>query len=173
MEEILPNNGPGGVRRRKDNRSATPSVHFEDGYAKGWFMAVGECFRGALDLEKSLRVLTDPLTLEKREVQMVTEGNPPLYSFSPGDLIHNTKKMDGGRWGDALPNVRASLQVARAVPDKLGADGSVIQGNVVARLFRRANDGSRIEFSETLRISQREFVRVLRTGDLPNGSKLF
>ena len=170
--ELFGENGDTSTPKGRGIRSATLSVNFVDGHAAGWFMAVPECFRSALDIEMTERVHKDPVTGKKSKKSIWTEGQPQIFKFATGDMLHDIRIRHEGEWGDAMRDISVGLKVARAVPDELGEGTTKISGWVSVAVYRPRPDRSLIHVVATHRMTQTEFVHLLKTGRLPDGTRL-
>lgn len=146
-------------RQKRVTRSQKLSVRFVDGYVDGWAMAVGECFKDALD------ILWTPVVVEGVTRKLETEGLPPCYNFRRGDSLYDTPEAYDGEWGEALTKINRSVQVVDAQPDTPFEDGKK-DGYVVARLYH--SDGEQLVLDGYAKMSQTEFVIFLQSGELPD-----
>lgn len=80
---------------------------FEDGFAKGWRMAVGTCFLDALDIKKTYRFESGKKTC------ILTQGG--AFCFSQGDIIYDNPKAYE-QWETALNSTNIAYQVLAGAP---------------------------------------------------------
>jgi hypothetical protein len=91
-----------------------------NGFAKGWRMAVGECFRDSLDI-MSIKQTHEATDVEADEivfgepVAKWTQGG--TFSFSQGDTVYDTPRAYQ-RWDIALNSIRVAYQVLAATPSR-------------------------------------------------------
>jgi hypothetical protein len=124
--------------RDGDFRMNSLLADFENGngFAKGWRMAVGECFRDSLDI-KSLKSLTqtdeatDDATSEiagkkEKDVTLWTQGG--TFSFSQGDIIYDMPRAYQ-RWDVALESVRIAYQISKATPSRPRKETTFLKKN--------------------------------------------
>ena len=122
--------------------------------AAGWAIPPVAAFRGALDIQQAEQVE------DGRKALVWTQGLPPAYGFSAGDIFYDPPEIRYMRWG-AEEVVRA-VQVASALPDQeMGAD--VISGEVVYEAW----EGTTRRRVRRRRVTQEGFVDFLRTGVEP------
>jgi hypothetical protein len=159
-------------RKTRNRRSTDLLATFPNGYAAGWAMAVPECFRDALDIKLTERIQKHPETGKALTVMVWTQGKPPIYSFSAGDILYDTSLAYGSKWSNALAKISVSLQVESAVPDKLSTATSKIGGWVYFSEYHPVADGSRLGLVAKHRMTQDEFVATLKKATLPNGTSL-
>jgi len=95
--------------RDNDPRMEDILADFPRGFAHGWDMAVGTCFRDALDLK-----LTDKMS-GGRKSQIWTQGG--TFSFSQGDTLYDTPKAYE-RWDQALQSIGKSYHVLSSIPSR-------------------------------------------------------
>jgi hypothetical protein len=168
---------------------------------------VHEAFRAPLDIsldtrmdraanqELAERLGRKPTAAERITRTVYTQGNPPAYAFSRGQLMHEPAIVHTLPWQEALPWLRRSVMVLNAQPDA-GAlpealeeagqtdealddeppsapdDGSdtasgTASGWVDIELYHY--DQGRISRRERHRLSQAGFVQLLKDGVLPEG----
>ena len=188
-------------------RTETLNAEFVDGYAQGWCFGVHEAFRAPLDIsldtrmdraanqELAERLGRKPTAAERITRTVYTQGNPPAYAFSRGQLMHEPAIVHTLPWQEALPRLRRSVMVLDAQPDA-GAlpealeeasqtdealddepastpdDGTdtasgTASGWVDIELYHY--DQGRISRRERHRLSQAGFVQLLKDGVLPEG----
>jgi len=123
-----------------------------NGFADGWQMAVGECFRDSLDIKIKPIKPTDEATDEAanevvsdESVLKWTQGG--TFSFSPGDIVYDTPRAYQ-RWNTALKNICVAYQILEAAPSRPRKEvtylkkntsftGSLTGGQTKANLDRR------------------------------------
>jgi len=142
---------------KKQERSERLIADFEDGYAKGWFMAIGEHYRNELDIILSERS-------KKKETYLIwTQG--PYFSFAPGNIFYDNKSAYETVWSEAVKNINIACQITSATPCKLDEKGLFSDGIVEFRIFRKNSANNGLTFSETRECSQTNFVNFLKTGN--------
>jgi hypothetical protein len=95
----------------KIERNLNLIANFENGYALGWFFAVGECFKDQLDIKFPQRV-----EKMKKNKSYLTQG--PFYCFSEGQVIYDTPNAYL-EWCEALKFIRVKCEVLRSTPNKI------------------------------------------------------
>lgn len=160
--ESLAPTSPPAQKPPKRRRTLKHSVEFEEGRVKGWALNIGECYRTALDIMQTERVVKvqTPEGEKKRRELVYTEGKPPLYSFAVGDAASSTPYPNDASQEHLL------VQVLRATPDEWDAEeGKVLDGWLHVALYRTSNpEGWRAAGS--VNITQRQFVEILRKGQV-------
>ncbi len=97
--------------RDNDERMDELLADFAQGFAKGWRMAVGTCFRDALDVR-----LTDKIVEgTKTKTREWTQGG--TFSFSGGDTLYDTSRAYE-RWETALQSIGTAYQVLGGTPSR-------------------------------------------------------
>lgn len=92
-----------------DERGGACIATFVGGFAAGWFFAVPESFKDALDIRLTQRVF------DKTTETLWTQGK--LYSFSHGDVFYDTPQAyNTETWSSALPHIGLCVQIEKAVP---------------------------------------------------------
>ena len=178
-------------------RTETLNAEFVDGYAQGWCFGVHEAFRAPLDIsldtrmdraanqELAERLGRKPTAAERITRTVYTQGNPPAYAFSRGQLMHEPAIVHTLPWQEALPRLRRSVMVLDAQPDAGAlpealeeasqtdealddeAASGTASGWVDIELYHY--DQGRISRRERHRLSQAGFVQLLKDGVLPEG----
>lgn len=122
--------------------------------AAGWAIPPVAAFRGALDIQQAEQVVAG------RKALVWTQGLPPAYGFSAGDIFYDPPEIRFLRWG--AEEVVRTVQVASALPDQeMGAD--VVSGEVVYETW----EGTKRRGVRRRRVTQEGFVDFLRTGVEP------
>ncbi len=143
----------------RKNRSTELIAKFINGYAEGWFFAVGESFKDELDIK-----LTDRKENGKT-VKVLTQG--PYYSFKEGHTFYDTP--DGYlEWQEALKRISLICEVIRGTPNQTGDDQGMISGGVTFTLSKPNRDKTNIETIGQHTVTQDEFVEYLKTGNMPS-----
>ena len=144
-------------KKRRDKRNLDLIANFVDGYAAGWFFAVGECFKDALDIKYTERIE------HTKAVMRWTQGN--CYSFAEGHVLYDTPKAYLP-WREALNHIGVICSVIRAHVGKIDIDGYFIPGSVTFTLSKPnlAKDG--IETIDQYHLNQTDFVQYLKTGSM-------
>ena len=139
----------------RQKRTLKLIADFEDGYAKGWYFAVGEYFKDQLDIKYTQRV-------EKTKTYMCwTQGR--LFSFAEGHMIYDTASVNV-KWSEALKRFNVLCSVIRATPDIINEQKRFISGQVDFELLRPNSSGTRLESVDSYHANQKEFVDFLKTG---------
>ena len=141
------------------NRSRELIAEFENGFAKEWFMAIGEFYRNELDIRLTER------KSDKVSYQVWTQG--PYISFSSGHVFYNTKSVYEKIWSEAIREIEVACQITSAAPCKLDEKGIFLDGKVKFDLFRKDENQNGLVLSQKLETTQTEFVQFLKTGKLP------
>ena len=102
-----------------------------NGFARGWRMAVGECFRDSLDVKsiKQTGETTDEATNEAvgdETVAIWTQGG--TFSFSRGDTLYDTPRAYQP-WDTALKSVRVAYQVLQGSPSRPRKETAYLKRN--------------------------------------------
>jgi hypothetical protein len=145
--------GPG---RRHTNLIA----NFVNGYADGWFMAVKECYRNELDIK---------LTERKKNKQSYSEWSQgPYFSFAEGHLFYDTSKAyeKGKKWGQAIKAIKMACKITSATPTNLDKNKNLIEGMVNFTVYKPDKKATSLIAIQDHKLSQREFVDFLKTGQL-------
>ncbi len=107
--------------RDNDSRLNCAVADFDgNGFAKGWQMAVGRCFRDSLDIKPTRQVneamnRTANEAIDRESVSKWTQGG--VFSFSLGDTIYDTSQAYQ-RWDSALKAISLAYQVLAATPSR-------------------------------------------------------
>lgn len=175
-------------------RTEALNAEFVNGYAAGWHFGVHEAFRANLDItldtrvdraaneELAAKLGRKPTATERISRQIWTQGSPPAYSFGRGHMMHAPAEVHRMPWSDALEQVSQSIRVIDAAADEgtatlppdrdeddaqLIADGNSLPENhgpgwVEFEMYHY--DKGRIVRKENHRLSQADFVQLLKTG---------
>lgn len=139
-------------------------AQFNDGYAKGWKMAVDEWFKEALDIR-----LTNRMMNGKKKKQW-TQGQ--CYNFQKGDFLTDNKDTKGLIWRDAVKKINIALQVNASSPAAFFKDDDgqkkYSAGNVTFIIFKPDKSKTRLVHTDVANCSQVEFVQILKTGNIPD-----
>lgn len=95
--------------RDNDERMEQLLADFENGFAKGWRMAVGTCFRDALDIKETDKIVSD------KRATIWTQGS--AFSFSRSDTVYDTPKAYL-QWDIALKNTHIGYHVLQSTPSR-------------------------------------------------------
>jgi hypothetical protein len=132
-------------------------ANFINGYADGWFMAVKECYRNELDIK---------LTERKKNKQSYFEWTQgPYLSFAEGHLFYDTPKSYR-KWGQALKAIKIACQITSATPTILGKNKILVEGTVTFTIYKPDKEFTSLIAGKEYKLSQREFVNFLKTGEL-------
>ena len=93
-----------------DGRMDELLTDFVDGFATGWRMAVGTCFRDSLDIKQTVKKGAD-----REKGLLWTQGG--IFSFSQGDTLYDTPHAYE-RWGTALQHIDTAYQVLAGTPSR-------------------------------------------------------
>lgn len=143
-----------------DNRKRHSQLvaHFVNGYAKGWDMAVKECYRNELDIKYTER------KKNKQSFWEWTQG--PYFSFAEGHLFYDTPKAYGGRWEQAIKVIKIACQITSATPTILDRNTKLIEGIVNFTIYKPDEKLTFLKAVKNYKLSQKEFVNFLKTGVL-------
>ena len=144
-----------------DNRCSMveKEIIFHDGFAAGWFFAVGEWFQTALDI----KLIHKKIGKQK----ILTRKIGKNFSFSVGDTIWDHKMGHTAlTWKEALPYINIGFTIIAATPSGLirGENEKFNLGSVTARVFRIKPDRSGVEKNGYIDCTQIQFVRILHDG---------
>ena len=157
------------MARDSSKRTRNLIAEFSNGYAKGWFIPVKECFKRELDIRYTART-------KKRETYFEwTQG--PYYCFSAGQVLYQSNKAYT-LWSEGVKLTDFAIQIVEATPNspKFSHDsesiGGVNYGFVRFVLYiSKKNELSLTSFS-CYTLSQNEFVNFLKYGEIEN-EKIF
>ena len=144
-------------QKKRQDRSLDLVANFIDGYAEGWYFAVGECFKDQLDIKYTDRVI------DGKKTKRWTQGK--LFCFAEGHVIYDTPKAYL-QWGEALKRIKLRCFVIRAVPNRLDSKGNLINGAVVFKLSKPNKDKDGLDTIGQYDLTQNDFVAFLKTGVL-------
>lgn len=156
-EESEPLDNSDAEPSRRVVRSTKLLAVFQNGLAVGWRMAVPECFRAALDIRLTPRIVA------KEVVMTWTQGR--MFAFKEGDTLYNVLSPEGD-WSLRLATLELCVQVQRAAPARYVGrrfDPGSVNFSVLRPNTERTGvvvDGNAIE------CSQHAFVDFLRTGSV-------
>lgn len=141
----------------RQDRSLKLIADFVDGYAQGWYFAVGEYFKDELDIKYTQRVENGKKSMHW------TQG--PYFAFKEGATLYDTPKAYL-EWNKALQHFNLMCEVIRATSNQLQEENIFIKGWVTFKLSKPNKDKSDLEIIGQYSIMQDEFVEFLRTGQL-------
>ena len=144
-------------QKERQDRSLNLITDFIDGYAEGWYFAVGECFKDQLDIKYTDRVVNG------KKTKRWTQG--PYFCFAEGQVIYNTPN-GYLQWSEALKRIKLHCFVIRAVPNRLDSKGNLINGAVVFKLSKPNKNKDGLETIGQHNLTQNDFVEFLKTGVL-------
>jgi hypothetical protein len=117
----------------KVDRTRKLIADFENGYAKGWFFAVKECFKDELDIKYTQRVeavkvdgaiqyeevldKNGNVKTKKKTKKTMEWTQGPYYSFNEGHVIYDTPKAYL-IWSEALKYLKVRCEVLRSQPNR-------------------------------------------------------
>jgi hypothetical protein len=135
---------------------------FVKGYAEGWFMAVKECYRNELDIK---------LTERKKDKQPYLEWTQgPYFSFAEGHLFYDTPQAYRKRkWGQALKVIKKACKITSSTPTTLDKNKNLVEGTVDFTMYKPDKKATSLIAIRDYKVSQREFVNFLKTGQLNEG----
>ena len=136
---------------------------FVKGYAKGWFMAVKECYRNELDIK---------LTERKKNKQSHPEWTQgPYFSFAEGHLFYDTRKAYRKKvsWEQALKGIKKACKITSSTPTILDKNKNLVEGTVNFTTYKPDKKATSLIAIQDYKVSQREFVHFLKTGQLNEG----
>lgn len=137
---------------------------FPGGYADGWYMRIPDAFRGALDVQQTIRV-------SGGKQQLVwTQGS--TFTFKVGDALYDTPDAYQ-EWATALKKIRLCVAVKSANDARpISKDNPKRHAGYVAfEILKPNRDRSAVEKVGEQSCSQDEFVRFLIAGPLPGWSE--
>lgn len=144
-------------------RSDELIASFVDGYAEGWYMAVGEQFRNELDIKYTKRVV------KKVDYYKWTQGL--YYCFAEGHVFYDSPH-GYSQWNDALTKINLACKILEAKPNSLSTDDLVDSKRIMNKGYVRfilhepnSERTSLIKIKECL-LSQDDFVFFLQTGEI-------
>lgn len=132
-------------------------AHFVNGFAKGWHMAVKDCYRNELDIKYTER------KKNKQSFWEWTQG--PYYSFSEGHLFYNTPKAYR-KWEEAIKDIKIACQITSARPTILDRNKKLVEGMVEFTIYEPDKKFTSLKAVKDYKLSQEEFVNFLRRGAL-------
>ena len=138
---------------KRDKRSSILIANFIDGYADGWRFPVRECFKDALDIKMTSRILN------KIENNIWTQGTQ--FNFSQGDIIYDTRLAYELTWGEALKHIKISVQIYKITPSQ----------TIIFKLYRPKKELLSIEEIDSIECTQANFVSFLQTGIISTSAK--
>jgi hypothetical protein len=95
-----------------DERGAACVATFENGFAAGWFFAISEACKDALDIKQTERAFKGV------KETLWTQGK--LYAFNHGDVFYDTREAYGpDEWQSVLNKIRVCVQIREARPSTL------------------------------------------------------
>lgn len=132
---------------------------FVDGYAEGWFMAVGEQFKNELSIKFTKRVAGD------------TWLQGPYYCFAEGHVFYDST-LGYSQWSEALKIIKLACKIIESKPNSLSADELVDskrimnKGYVKFNLYEPNFEKTALIKKAACELSQYDFVRFLQTGKI-------
>jgi hypothetical protein len=157
---------PGNTR---EPRSLKLIADFVEGYAKGWYFAIGDCFRACLDIKQTPRIYksknSDGVETKTHKLEW-TQGK--LFSFEVGNIIYNTSSAYK-RWPEGLKDLKYAIHVKKAEPNrykprKAKEKLEIIPGFVEFLVYLPNETRTEIVEHSKQSLSQNEFVAMLREG---------
>lgn len=155
------------MEKTTTRRGSKLIAEFVDGFAKGWFMPVKECFKHELDIKYTQRVKNKITSYE------LTQGN--YYCFSAGQVIYdNVLAYD--YWAKAINSIKYVCQIIESKPDlPLNMENtefiknlSKINGYVKFTVYKKNNETEQLEAFVCYNVSQTDFVEFLKNGVVGN-----
>lgn len=122
---------------KREKRSLNLIADFEDGYAEGWYFAVGEAFKDQLDTKLT------PRKEDGKTVMRWTQGK--LFAFAEGYVLYDIPKAYLPTWGEALKHIKLRCEIIRAVPCSLDDEGYFKSGSVAFTLSEPNKDRTGLE----------------------------
>lgn len=120
-------------------------------------MAVKECYRNELDIKLTER------KKNKKSFEEWTQG--PYFSFAEGHLFYDIPKAYG-KWREALKAIRLACQITSATPTILDKNKNLVEGMVTFTIYKPDKQFASLIAVKEYKLSQREFVNFLKTGEL-------
>ena len=154
------------IKTRQD-RSLDLIANFVNGFAEGWYYAVGECFKDELDIKYTLR--KELIDGKKKDIMRWTQG--PFYSFKEGHTLYDTSKAYL-EWSEALKYIRFICEVIHAMPNTVSDKKEFINGFVTFTLKKPNHDKTGITNIGQYTVTQNQFVNYIKTGLLKETTQL-
>lgn len=145
----------------KNKRADELITSFVDGYAEGWFMAVGEQFRNELDIKYTKRVVN------KVDYYKWTQG--PYFCFAEGQVFYDSP-YGYSHWREALNKIKLACKIVEAKPNALSADElvdskrTINKGYVKFNLYEPNSERTFLIKIKEFELPQDDFVFFLQTG---------
>jgi hypothetical protein len=141
----------------REPRSLKLLTNFPNEFVKGWYMAVRDCFREALDIRLTQRIVEGKRTLT------LTQGS--RFAFKEGDNVYDTRRAYEGEWSEALKYIKIYFCVGecrKAVPatKTLPRDPGFVTFSIQKPNAEKAG----LEIIGSARLTQDQFVRLLISG---------
>jgi len=162
----------------KEKRSLKLITDFVNGYADGWYFAIGEYFKDALDIKYTER--REPFLINgirqyeiverngikrkkllSKTVMRWTQGK--CFSFAEGHILYDTPKAYL-EWKEALNHIKLACFIIRAVPSGTNGDGVFSGGSVTFQLSKPNEQKDGLETIGQYHLSQDEFIHFLKSG---------
>ena len=180
MEDQFDIDEIGIAKHVRGKRSLTLIANFANGFAGGWYFAVNESFKDALDIKMTPRV--EPILKDgerQYEYRLVNGKNKKClitkkvlrwtqgtqYDFTDGSRLYNTP-FGYLVWASALKHISLACEVIKATPNNLDKKGTHIHGRVYFILSKPDPGQTCLETIARYDCTQNEFVRFLKTGQL-------
>lgn len=141
-------------------RSLDLIANFENGYARGWVFAVGECFRDQLDIKYTERVNTSP-DGKKRIISQWTQG--PYFCFNEGHILYDSPN-GYLPWKEALKSFNFQCEILRASPCVTTPSRGITPGSVIFKLSSPDEKRESLKTIGQYHLSQSKFVEFLKIG---------
>lgn len=139
---------------------------FENGFARGWYMAVKESFKNELDIKY--------LSRQSKKTTYYEWSQGPYYCFSQGQTFYDSK-LAYSDWKTAINNITIACQILEAKPNtpikiyNESVDKNIIEvklGYVRFVILKTNEERNKLTEFACYERSQNEFVNFLQTGKL-------
>lgn len=173
--------------RKKSERSETLIANFKDCYAEGWYFAVHEAFKDALDIKylPRMKLVLDqnrePIKVQQKDkhgnLKFKKNGEPALkdlteekmvwtqgtaYCFDIGHIIYDTPKAYED-WITALQHINIACKVKKATQAGVTKED---KGMVLFETFKPDAKRKKLVHTRLYRTDQVQFVSFLQSGKL-------
>lgn len=173
--------------RKKSKRSETLIANFKDCYAEGWYFAVHEAFKDALDIKylPRMKLVLDqngePIKVQQKDkhgnLKFKKNGEPALkdlteekmvwtqgsaYCFDVGDIVYDAHKTD-------VKHINVGCQVQKAEPAWVTPGD---KGMVFFEILKPDEQRKKLMSNGFYRTDQVQFVSFLKSGKLYESWKI-
>ncbi|MGE0919469.1 hypothetical protein [Trichlorobacter lovleyi] len=158
------------VNPSKRNRDLIAT--FENSFAKGWHMAVRDCFKDQLDIRYTPIMETyigEDGKKHKKQIYAWTQGR--CYCFTKYHIIYDSVQAYSGIWLECLKYINVAYKVISAIPSYIksveinGAPKQhLIEGFLTFEVLIPNKSKDRLIISKEVSMSQSNFVNLLKYG---------